>query len=1383
MKKVKILFSVCVLLLPMAMFGQRTQVLQYLMQAQASNSTSQKYIVVNACDTGLFCAKYKSHISFIEPFYDVRIGCSSLSQGHNQLCYAIVESSISLVSEESIVYETPFFEINNYDTVGVSHLFYVKISSKADTVSLKSFAQEQNVEILGFNQHMPLWYTLSCTKYSKGNALEMAIVFRSSGLFENSEPDLLVGERLNNPNDQYFPYQWGLLNVGQNNGIPNIDINVLRAQIITTGNSNICVAVIDHGFELDHPDLGSVSPYSYNTESDNSPSLVLGNHGTACAGIIGATVNNQIGIAGIAPNSPLMSISNMLRSSVPDENQKLANGIHYAWKQNASVISNSWRYPFDSCAFISEAIDSAVVFGRESKGCIVVFAAGNNNDTVNYPACLDEVIAVGAVDRCGARSGIIDSVPESCEPWSPTSRPGSAFGDKLDIVAPGTHIYTTDRQGYEGYNQQKGVAGNYYDNFYGTSAACPHVAGVAALMLSINPDLTSQEVRDNIEQTARKIRRDLYSYTDTFGHPNGEWNMYMGYGLLDAHRAVLKAAFHKVYGDTALTLCDTSRHVYTVRAPHNANIDSVSFFWTCSDNLQMVAGQNTDSVWVKFVNSGVGQLQCHIIHDGDTVVSTLKISDMLGKTLYDNISLDNNITYPDTFVLSREIVVDSLAGFTWQNKTVLCTPDCRIIIRPGGFMTVNHTTLTSACPNRMWQGIEVTGNSTQQQINHNQGRFIMENGSVIENAYTAVRNSLATDNAYTTTGGVIHVSSSVFRNNCRAVELNPYSYSAQPGLVSDYASSFVKSTFTVNPQNNFTANDTVFTEHVKLSDVKGVTFEGCHFIDSLSVHTVGSRGVYAEDAGLLLDTRCDAPYPVDCECPENHATYSSFTGFTTAVEVNTTGNPYPVTLNQVQFSNNVTGVRINGNNFATVTRNDFNLQNRPSNSNNIGLYLNNCSGYQVEGNRFHRASLPHQLISTGIRVHNSGTSDNNIYRNIFDTLSYGIYVSGTNGNSAGGLQMLCGDFSGNSTDIYLSAGKTAVSPSQGSLQSSAGNTFNGTVSYNIENTSSQNLAYYYTGRPDASDPYYPSLRTTNVLPYLSNSANPCTSTLCNGNGGMTKSLAEFQSDMDTYTGSTQPLSDIYYTAVRTIMSDTVLDLNELEQWHTAAQSANLANYANIGDPYSLTETRFMEGYAEIFAGNAEDVEMANYAEFHAMKLSLANDNMDNQDNNNSQNSQNSPMINWYSLTESQIAQLQTIAERNTGRASVMAKGVLCFFHGICYEDDQLADVGAHAGTPQQGDDTTGTRAKRSAMDTDNDATLSVYPNPTDDVLFIELRGGAGIANMALYDLQGRVVGTRFIASATGASATVNIRDIPAGVYVLRVTDTEGKEYHQKIVRK
>ena len=1368
----KNIYLLCMsVLLPVAMIGQSTQALQNLLQAQMLNSLPLKFIVVNAYDTGLFCAKYRN-LSFIEPFQEVRVGCSPLCQKQNRVCYAIIESSLSLTSEESLIYEAPFFEINNHDTVGVSHLFYVKIQSKADTVSLKRLAQEQNVEIIGFNQYMPLWYTLSCTKYSKGNALEMATVFRSSGLFEHSEPDLLVEGRLDSPNDPYFPYQWGLLNVGQENGMLKIDINALGAQKITTGNSSITVAVIDQGFELNHPDLCTISPYSYDSELDVSPSNIWGNHGTACAGIIGATINNNVGIAGIAPNSPLISISNILHSLMPDENQKLANGINQAWKHNAAVISNSWHYPFDTCAFISDAIDSAITFGRNGKGSVVVFAAGNNNDTVNYPACKENVISVGAIDRCGARSGRMDIVPESCEPWDSTNYPGSAFGDKLDVVAPGTHIYTTDRQGLAGYKQEKGTAGDYYEFFGGTSAACPHVAGVAALMLSVNPNLTSQEVRDIIEQTARKIRRDLYSYTDSSGHPNGEWNKYMGYGLLDAHRAVLKAAYHKVYGDTALTLCDTNRHVYTVRAPHNANIDSVSFFWTCSDNLQMVIGQYTDSVWVKRNHSGIGQLYCHIVHDGDTVVSTLDIPVASNRPVYDNVSLNNSVTYPDTFVLSREITVDSLVSLTWQNKTVLCTPDCRIIVRPGGYLTINHTTLTSACPGELWQGIEVVGNRTKRQLAQWQGTVELRNGAVIENAHCGIRTGLREDTVdFATTGGIITTDSAFFVNNRRAVAFLSYQNTRPNGSIADNISHFTDCEFVVDDNNLFAQNNCSFIDHVTMWKVRGVQFNGCRFSNSTTTSGDRHHAIYTEDAGFEVNTYCRAQYYTGCECPENKSVYCEFSGLSTAIEVNTTGDQHAVLVNRANFRNNGTGLKINGNNFATVTRNDFDLQCGFSSSKNTGLYLNNCSGYHVEENRFHRASGHYNYSSTGIKVQNSGVSDNNIYRNVFDTLDYGIYVSGTNGDATGGLQMLCGDFRGNGTDIYLATSSTIVSPLQGSLQSSAGNFFGKVKNYNIQNMSNQSLVYFYTGTPSSSNPYYPSMRTSNVLPYLSNTANSCISTLCGG--GSLKSLSEFQSDMDTYTGSTQPLSDIYYTAVRIIMSDTVLDLNELEMWHTAAQP--------IGDPYSLTETRFMEGYAEIFAGNADDSEMANYADFHALKLLLRGDNNDNQDNNNSQNSFNSPFINWYALTPTQIAQLQTIAERNTGRASEMAKGVLCFFHGICYEDER--DNAGAFDTPQSGDDTTGTRAKHIATDNPDDATLSVYPNPTDDVLFIELRGGAEIANVALYDLQGRIVGANNHSPLQDGTATITVKSIPAGVYVLRVTDADGKEYHQKIVRK
>jgi subtilisin family serine protease len=101
------------------------------------------------------------------------------------------------------------------------------------------------------------------------------------------------------------------------------------------------------------------------------------------------------------------------------------------------------------------------------------------------------------------------------------------------------YIPTTDRQGANGYNNTAGVAGNYTQNFNGTSSACPHVAAVAALILSINPQLTVQQVNNIIEFTAQKVGG--YNYQTTAGRGNGTWHNEMGYGLIDANAALLKA--------------------------------------------------------------------------------------------------------------------------------------------------------------------------------------------------------------------------------------------------------------------------------------------------------------------------------------------------------------------------------------------------------------------------------------------------------------------------------------------------------------------------------------------------------------------------------------------------------------------------------------------------------------------------------------------------------------------------------------------------------------------------------------------------------------------------------------------------------------------------
>ena len=127
----------------------------------------------------------------------------------------------------------------------------------------------------------------------------------------------------------------------------------------------------------------------------------------------------------------------------------------------------------------------------------------------------------------------------------------------------------------------------------------------------------------------------------------------------------------------------------------------------------------------------------------------------------------------------------------------------------------------------------------------------------------------------------------------------------------------------------------------------------------------------------------------------------------------------------------------------------------------------------------------------------------------------------------------------------------------------------------------------------------------------------------------------------------------------------------------------------------------------------------------------------------------------------------------------MAKGVLCFFFGICYEDELAAGV-FEAGMDDA--DTTGAHTKRAATSAGDEAALTVWPNPTNDLLFVELRG-AKIASVALYDLQGRVVETRHGTSLQGGTATLNVQNVPAGMYLLSVRDAEGKAYYSKIVKR
>ena len=367
-----------------------------------------------------------------------------------------------------------------------------------------------------------------------GDILQICRNLFESGFCTFAEPSFFREIKLHNT---LYQHQWGLKNTGQNGGTSGIDIKAEQAWTITRGSADIKVAVIDEGVDLTHPDLQANLLPGYDATvgapgGANGSAYGDNDHGTACAGIIGA-VNNAIGITGVASSAKIISIRvaytpiGISNGSWITNDTWLANGIRYAWDTaKADVLNNSWGGGSPSQTITNE-INNAVTFGRLKNGvklgCIVVFAGGNTSATVDYPANLSNVIAVGAIDHNGLKADF------------------SNYGEPLDIVAPGVDIYTTGMDVWGSGAIDLGINGIYLPDFGGTSAATPFVSGVAALVLSVNSTLKRQQVENIIESTAQKVRNDLYSYSINPGHPNGTWNDQMGYGLVNAYAAVQAA--------------------------------------------------------------------------------------------------------------------------------------------------------------------------------------------------------------------------------------------------------------------------------------------------------------------------------------------------------------------------------------------------------------------------------------------------------------------------------------------------------------------------------------------------------------------------------------------------------------------------------------------------------------------------------------------------------------------------------------------------------------------------------------------------------------------------------------------------------------------------
>ncbi len=373
--------------------------------------------------------------------------------------------------------------------------FDIKLKQLGDYSVLLEIANDYNLEVVEQDRYMPLWYLLRLKLRVDGTVLDIANQIYETGLFASCSPSFSFDcEEISY--DPEVSQQWGLFN----DSIPDADICISEAWSFATG-KGVKVAIVDSGVDVNHQDLKDNILMSYDFYTNTSPTAYYSNHGTHCAGIVAAKRNNGKNISGVAPDAQIMAAG--INSESNTSPSIFASAINWAWKNGADIISCSWACPVSSK--VTEAIDSAMIRGRNGLGCILVKSAGNDAGSITFPGyCRPDIIAVGMLKKNG-----------NIHSWS-------CYGPNLLVCAPGYKILST-------------IPNNQTDIKGGTSMACPHVSGVVALMLERNPNLTINQVRQILAETAVKIGHMSYSTQGEFGLRNNSY----GYGLVNAYQAVI----------------------------------------------------------------------------------------------------------------------------------------------------------------------------------------------------------------------------------------------------------------------------------------------------------------------------------------------------------------------------------------------------------------------------------------------------------------------------------------------------------------------------------------------------------------------------------------------------------------------------------------------------------------------------------------------------------------------------------------------------------------------------------------------------------------------------------------------------------------------------
>ena len=399
----------------------------------------------------------------------------------------------------------------------------VQLDADIEAGDVEQILTERGLRLLTTLRFAPNLFEVDTLVHA--DSLEASVDLTQDDRFTLAEPAFIehVPERLT-PTDPRFAEQWQWANTGQNGGTAGADVHAEEAWDLTLG-AGIRVAVIDNGFNPAHEDLqaGVIGTSGvFQSAGANPPTFVqgtgampAGNHGTFCAGMVGARHNSGRGGCGAAPACELMLVA-CLGDQIGTQTT-LARAVAYAANPamevpgadpatGADILVSSLGpngAAWDLTTTLELALEFAAANGRSGRGLAIFWAASNGN---NVDVLQDEVVSHADVIAV-VRSTRMDT------------EDNAARGPEVELIAPGVDVVSTNSTGYGPST--------------GTSFAAPCAAGCAALALSMNPQLTRDALRQIMRDSADKIGGVVY---DANGH-NDDY----GFGRVNAHRAVLLA--------------------------------------------------------------------------------------------------------------------------------------------------------------------------------------------------------------------------------------------------------------------------------------------------------------------------------------------------------------------------------------------------------------------------------------------------------------------------------------------------------------------------------------------------------------------------------------------------------------------------------------------------------------------------------------------------------------------------------------------------------------------------------------------------------------------------------------------------------------------------